>query len=357
MTTPNKIQTTTILQTKEGKVLIPYNDTLFSGYMYDETVKVKIIEPGVTWNGAKIPYDVWQTIVSFMKWSQTTHKAEAHMALFYHPESKQWACWAFPQTGVGMTVKTLPDNPLYAEDRKQFGKGWIMAGSVHHHCESAAFQSGTDKADEEDKEGIHITIGKTSSDEIDTHVRIVWGETMFTNHITAWVDLPADIIGRIPKSMKAAVSKALILSPDPIEFNPVWKERIIVEQKKAWSYTPGPNWKPNPHWYQPNGGGNTNSTSTLINNSQNHGAAPTGINVTSCRLFLKHLCSTEALDYKQLHKMISLDGLQVARLNDELSLVHTRINNAITTSKFNYILCLSILEDMIDEHHQYVLEM
>jgi len=46
---------------------------------------------------------------------------------------------------------------------------------VHHHCSTSAFQSGTDEADEVDREGIHFTVGNLNTDEFDLHCRITIG--------------------------------------------------------------------------------------------------------------------------------------------------------------------------------------
>lgn len=342
---------TIILCDKNGKALKPFNDSLFSGYMYDEQIEIRSINPGVTWNGPKIPYELWQKIVSFMRWSQVTTKSEAHLALFYDTIGHRWGAWAFPQSGVGMTVKTLPDHPLYAEDRKQFGKGWIMAGSVHHHCEGAAFQSGTDKNDEETKEGVHITIGKTTSAEIDTHTRVVWGETMFTVSISDWVDVP-DVVSKIPSKYRDKLTKEYILSPEEGEFPPVWKERIIKEEKKP------------AHFYGPLERIHTNINRPWMQRTQTGGTPTTATATTSqdstvadCRKFLKFLSQTEHISGQKMSDLLNMEPLDIVRLNDIENLVLTRINNAITTSKYDFGLCLAVLENMLLEDKQTVMSL
>ena len=46
-----------------------------------------------------------------------------------------------------------------------------MFGTVHHHCSTSAFQSGTDEADETNREGFHFTIGNLDKEDIDIHFR------------------------------------------------------------------------------------------------------------------------------------------------------------------------------------------
>lgn len=315
-----------ILHDKNGRVLTPWDDGLFAGYVYDKDFVTKQIEPDISWKGPKIPYDLWRQIVWFMKWGQKTTKHENHLALFFHKETGQWAAWAFPQSGVGMTVKTLPDHPLYAEDRKQFGKGWIMAGSVHHHCEGSAFQSGVDRADEAAKEGIHFTIGKTPSEEIDVHVRLVWSEAMATGHITKFIEAP-DWLVHVPKKLKGDALKVALLSPDEIAFPEAWKSRIIVEEKKIQTWAP---------------------SKTLITGSDTRGTRETAkeYSFQEAKAFLVHLAGTEGITLGKMNHLLNLDALQVAHLADDDSNTFTRINNAIALSKFNFGLALAVLEDL-----------
>lgn len=156
----------------ENVVYIKEETPLFTRYVEANVTIVEINEAELfTWKKAKIPYFLWEQIVSFMKWSQKEFKSEAHCSLFYNLAEDRWDAWAFPQETNGMTVKLLPDDPLYKEQRQRFKAGWILAGSVHHHCEANAFQSGTDSGDECSKDGVHVTVGKTSSNMVDLHVR------------------------------------------------------------------------------------------------------------------------------------------------------------------------------------------
>jgi hypothetical protein len=53
-----------------------------------------------------------------------------------------------------------------------------MFGTVHHHCSSSAFQSGTDHSDELSREGLHFTIGNLDKPfDLDIHARITIGKT------------------------------------------------------------------------------------------------------------------------------------------------------------------------------------
>ena len=211
---------------KETFLILEYfKNDFFEGWLPNPTKKVKIdCQPGFQWRGKKIPYAIWEQIVGFMKWSQKEHKAEAHLTLFYNTDTQQWAAWALPQEPAGMTVKLLENDPQFAIDRAQFGQGWIMAGSVHHHCESSAFQSQTDSADEKNRDGIHITIGKTSNKEIDIHCRQVMDGLMMEAELEDWFDGP-DWIQHVPKQFQD-FGKELFSLCKGGEFPEDWKSRV-----------------------------------------------------------------------------------------------------------------------------------
>lgn len=189
----------------ENTVYIKEETHLFTRYVEANIVINEIQEKDLfTWKKAKIPYSLWEAIVSFMKWSQKEFKSEAHCSLFYNLAEDKWDAWAFPQETNGMTVKLLPDDPLYKEQRQQFKADWILAGSVHHHCEMGAFQSGTDSSDECAKDGVHVTVGKTSSDRVELHVRKTLEGTTVTCRIEEFFENPI-WQGHVPKGVLSEV--------------------------------------------------------------------------------------------------------------------------------------------------------
>jgi hypothetical protein len=185
---------------------------------------------GFSWNGGLIPFPIWEQIVAFMRWTQVEFKGEGHCTLFYNLTTKEWKAWPFPQRPMGMTVALLDQDPQYAIDRKQFGGDWVMAGSVHHHCTASAFQSGTDSADEKDKEGIHITVGKVLDDEVDLHARKVMDGTMSECTLDEFIDEPA-YVGLLPKWMRKSLAakdawKKTYGNIDNKDFPEEWKANV-----------------------------------------------------------------------------------------------------------------------------------
>ena len=101
------------------------------------------------------------------------------MFLYYDLNKKddenRWSFWIPPQITNGMTVKSNPESEFFEKERKNFPD--TMFGTVHHHCSSSAFQSGTDHADELGREGLHFTIGNLNKPfDLDVHVRLTIGK-------------------------------------------------------------------------------------------------------------------------------------------------------------------------------------
>ena len=185
---------------------------------------------GFSWNGGLIPFPIWEQIVAFMRWTQVEFKGEGHCTLFYNLTTKEWKAWPFPQRPMGMTVALLDQDPQYAIDRKQFGGDWVMAGSVHHHCEASAFQSGTDSADEKGKEGIHITVGHVLADKVDLHARKVMDGSMSECTLDEFISPPPYVI-QLPKWIKKAMGakdgwKETYGNIECTEFPEEWKANV-----------------------------------------------------------------------------------------------------------------------------------
>lgn len=216
-----------------GKTHFYQEGTMFSSWVpFAENEGPRILTVGESdlfrWTGRKIPWAVWAQVLSFMKWGQTEFKSEVHCSLFYNDTLNQWRPWAFPQTTAGMTVKLQAGNPEYKEQRKQFTNGWVLAGSVHHHCESSAFQSGTDSEDEKDKEGVHVTVGKTSSTVVDLHVRKTCNGKNVVCRMEEFFE-PAPFSTMLPPHINLSeVDKFGYLS-EPVPFPEQWKKNVKKE--------------------------------------------------------------------------------------------------------------------------------
>lgn len=223
------------LITHEGRLFKLVDTPLYTGYIEDRSIPCVKEEPSFQWKGTKIPFALWQEIITFMLWSQRTHKQEAMLFLFYNRETNEWAIWVPPQEPNGMTVKTLSNHPTYDKGRKLFGRAWIQLGSVHHHCTSSAFQSGVDKSDEEGRDGLHITLGNLDKDQISIHLRQVLGGNMSPAYVDNWLE-PPEYVKLVPEYLvNMAFLEGVFLSVEIVkglEPSKEQKAQIILPTKK-----------------------------------------------------------------------------------------------------------------------------
>lgn len=199
---------------------------LYKGWTLVPDVSTKKDPPDFQWTGGKIPFKLWSQIVSFMRWSYQEFKSEALVNLFYNLETRQWDAWPFPQEPRGMTVEFLTKHPMYAAGRAQFGNGWIQAGTVHHHCAAGAFQSSTDRTDEEKKDGIHITVGKVDTAQVELHFRQVFDGVMGECTGPDWIEAD-EFVTHCPEHLQASIYFLAIRNIPLGEFPAKWKESII----------------------------------------------------------------------------------------------------------------------------------
>ena len=156
----------------KGGIYQEVTNDLFTTYSKVEDIEeVDTLVP--QWHGKKIPLGMWKNILTFMKQSYDKFRSETLIFLYYdvNNDNSPWSYWIPPQETSGMTVKSSPDDPTFQSQRAMFPD--TMFGTVHHHCSTSAFQSGTDEADEVKREGLHFTVGKLNDvDNIDVHFRM-----------------------------------------------------------------------------------------------------------------------------------------------------------------------------------------
>lgn len=207
------------------KLFRKFNNGLYAGY---EEVQVDTkTSPTLQFSGAKMPFELWQQICTFLRWTNAEFKSEAIIQLFYNEDTNQWKAWAMPQyVGTGMTVSQCTDDEVWAEfERTQrvHLQGFEPIGSVHHHCDGSAFQSGTDAADEKNKPGLHITLGHMTRQTMSFHARVSFRQQFYEVNLNQWFDLPASL-QEVPDSAKSAVLAALIVEPGVADYPEVWRE-------------------------------------------------------------------------------------------------------------------------------------
>ena len=136
----------------------------------------------LNWKEAPIPLATWRVIVAFMKWSYDEHKCEAQCRLTYSYDEKEWRIAVLPQRlSTGLFTKEIETDPDRATAFEECGlySGFDFVGTVHHHCSSSAFQSGTDHKDELNQPGFHVTLGYLNKKDADYHSRASFRGVMY----------------------------------------------------------------------------------------------------------------------------------------------------------------------------------
>lgn len=110
-------------------------------------------EPYVELNLPKLPPDIIHRAHRFFANVFKTYKAEAAVVIHYNSETKTYYLHC-PQQIVWSCVQ------YNLEDRFE---NYQLVGTIHSHCDFDAYHSATDVHDEEDQDGLHITLGHVNS--------------------------------------------------------------------------------------------------------------------------------------------------------------------------------------------------
>jgi hypothetical protein len=196
------------------------------------------------YGGPKFTDEMWNEILAFFKWSYAKTHGESQVRLFVHP-TLGWKAWAFPQeASSGLATHELPDNPETKTQRAQFGDGWILYGTVHHHCSAGAFQSGTDEQNERDQEGLHITVGDIDKDVHTLDCRFYFNGCKFQPDMKDFWDVGmeakdkadelADYFGIEIDFNKLAEAQMRHTCDKDTKFPDLWMANLIEKPKESW---------------------------------------------------------------------------------------------------------------------------
>jgi hypothetical protein len=244
----------------KDKLYEQFTSANITGFRESSTqLPVYTAPPPARWLGSKIPLSVWREILAFFKWSYDTTKSETQVRLFHHPSTGEWRAHAFPQVkNSGMTTREIEDHPHKTEDNLLFA-GWDNRGTVHHQCSCSAFQSGTDRSDESNQPGLHLTVGSMDKSKHDLHARIVAmipGELdiegklkrsaqtlQFEARLADWFALPDELARLLPEALHTTVLEHYMTSAATSAevFPDRWRENLV--ERPAYVY-PGCNFQP-----------------------------------------------------------------------------------------------------------------
>lgn len=220
----------------EGRVFSQMDTDLFVAEVPERRTVKQLEKPAFKWKGAKLTFSQWQQMLAFFKWSYATFKAEAMCRLYYHETRREWVILVCNQRmTAGLSVKDELD---VAASGELLAAGYMPFGSGHHHCSTGAFQSGTDRADEEKSPGFHFTVGHLDKDLFDLHFRCTFREHHYPVELESFVDF-SPIVEQIPPFIRALpgmqdeILKKIRASLSVPEFPEEWKARCIPPSPPA----------------------------------------------------------------------------------------------------------------------------
>jgi hypothetical protein len=161
------------LATADGHYAI--KTTCDLGVVVTEGPKLPVIAPHIEPTHKKIAASIWMAIVGFFNWAYKQNRSETLVHGYYHRERDEWQVFPPSQTPDGMTVaEDRNDSDYLALISRLTTEGWVLRFTIHHHCDSSAFQSGTDQQDEINQPtGYHFTLGHLNKPMLDLHTRLV----------------------------------------------------------------------------------------------------------------------------------------------------------------------------------------
>lgn len=144
-----------------------------------------------------IPYSLINDVDDFFREVHRVHKTEAIVLFTYDPSYKEsedpsegWGVLVPKQENSAVSCDYDPTSVVEIKPDDVY-----IVGSAHSHPGMAAYCSGTDKADQAEFDGIHITFGwKTGSMNTEYHIELQMGGGAFTmKPEDVFTDLPEPI--------------------------------------------------------------------------------------------------------------------------------------------------------------------
>jgi hypothetical protein len=234
---PNQKTNMNIKQTKAADGLLTCE---FSHEISKSTVDFK-------WTGPKLDPEEWNQVLAFFRWTHEEHNSESQVRFFVNALTREWRAWAFPQKArTGSTSEELDTSEAKIQ-RAQFPdtEGWLYWGTAHHHMSMSAFQSNTDERNEQNQDGLHLTVGSMNASTYDLHSRMYISGYKISPDLSWFWDV-GPILEGIPKKFLKPnahhdIAMELMCIPPSADqtFPDQWRENVIEikEEKKPW--TPG----------------------------------------------------------------------------------------------------------------------
>lgn len=198
-------------------------------FSVDYEHKIASTEALFHWTGPRIDFQVWHEVMSFFRWTNDTTHSESQVRLFVNSKLGVWKAWAFPQEArTGMSARELQtDDTKKQREGFKDDEGWIYFGTIHHHCNMSAFQSGVDQNNEEIQDGLHITMGNMNSTRHDFHGRFYLKGSKFTPDMSLFWNIGDEVRGLIPPKLWHDAAIWQMTNKVEVPFPDQWKANLI----------------------------------------------------------------------------------------------------------------------------------
>jgi len=166
--------------------------------------------PNPVWTGPKIPFELFREMTLWCEVTQEEFGSEAMVLLFLDTDKNEWKAWYPPQETCGLSVELCENDPRYKEQRKNYPD--LQLGTLHHHCNISAFQSGTDSEDEKNRDGLHFTVGHLDQETFDLHARFCVNNESYDIEVETVVEMPP-VLEHLPEAIKLSTLRQILELP------------------------------------------------------------------------------------------------------------------------------------------------
>ncbi|MGZ4961685.1 MAG: hypothetical protein ACXWC8_03930 [Limisphaerales bacterium] len=197
--------------------------------------EIKSAKGKLQFTGPKFERNMWHEVLSFFRWTYQEMRSESQVRLYVNTKLGRWGAWAFPQAArTGMTAEELDvtETPEQAVERfaswgSEPSADWLYFCTVHHHCSAGAFQSGTDERNEENQDGLHITVGKMDSDRHDLHARFYLDGNCFDPDLSLFWPIERELADRLPDHVLDSVARFQMCEKVEVQFLNAWRKNVM----------------------------------------------------------------------------------------------------------------------------------
>jgi hypothetical protein len=220
-----KISKTEINQTKEVPGLLSCN----------VEYEVKSARGTLQYAGPKFDPEMWHQVMSFFRWTFKEMQSESQVRLYVNTKLGRWGAWAFAQaarTGMMAEELNVPETPEQARERfavweSEPSGDWLYFCTVHHHCAAAAFQSGTDERNEQNQDGLHITVGRMDGERHDLHARFYLGGNCFEPDLSRFWPIDPELAQQLPAHLLDDVARFQMCEKVTVDFPGAWRKNLV----------------------------------------------------------------------------------------------------------------------------------